>query len=128
MPGPSRAGALIYAKDMARLSHFYQALLSMRLLSADSELHVIESADIQLVLHAIPPHIAATFEIAVPPVPRDEQAIKLFFTVHSLSSAEDVAASLGGKLFGQEYAGPGFKVRNGYDPEGNIFQVRENAP
>lgn len=80
MPGPSRAGALIYAKDLERLSHFYLTLLSMRLLSADSEHHVIESADIQLVLHAIPPHIAATFKIAVPPVPRDEQSIKLFFT------------------------------------------------
>jgi predicted enzyme related to lactoylglutathione lyase len=74
MPGPAKAGALIYAKDLERLSHFYQTLLSMQ-----------------------------------------------------LSSAEAVAASLGGKLFGQEYAGPGFKVRNGYDPEGNIFQVRENA-
>ena len=128
MPGPAKAGALIYAKELERLSHFYQALLSMRLLSADRELHVIESADIQLVIHAIPPHIAATFEIAVPPVPREEQAIKLFFTVHSLSSAEAVAESLGGKMFGREYAGPGFKARNGYDPEGNIFQVRENAP
>ena len=128
MPGPARAGALIYAKDLERLSHFYQTLLSMQLLSADSEHHVIESADIQLVIHAIPPHIAATIAIATPPEPREEQAIKLFFTVPSLSRAETVAASLGGKLFGQEYAGPGFKVRNAYDPEGNILQVRENAP
>ncbi len=128
MPGPARAGALIYAKDLERLSQFYQTLFSMQLLSADSEHHVIESADIQLVIHAIPPNIAATFEIEVPPEPREEQAIKLFFTVQSLSNAEAVAASLGGKLFGQAYAGPGFKVRNGYDPEGNIFQVRENAP
>jgi predicted enzyme related to lactoylglutathione lyase len=127
MPGPARAGALIYAKDLERLSHFYQTLLSMQLLSADAEHHVIESADIQLIIHAIPPHIAATFEIATPPVPREEQAIKLFFTVPSLSSAAALAASLGGSLFGQEYAGPGFKLRNGYDPEGNIFQVRENA-
>ena len=127
MPGPARAGALIYAKDLVRLSQFYQTLLSMQLRSADSEHHVIESVDIQLVIHAIPPHIAATFEIAVPTVPREAQAIKLFFTVHSLSSAEAVAESLGGKLFGREYAGPGLKARNGYDPEGNIFHLRENA-
>jgi len=127
MPGPARAGALIYAKDLERLSRFYQTLLSMQLLSADSEHHVIESADIQLVIHAIAPRIAATFEIASPPEPREEQAIKLFFTVPSLANAAATARSLGGALFGQEYAGPGFKVRNGYDPEGNILQVRENA-
>ena len=127
MPGPARAGALIYAKDLNRLSQFYQALLSMRLLIADSEHHVIESADFQLVIHAIPAHVAATFEIATPPAPREEQAIKLFFTVMSLSDAATIAASLGGALIGQEYAGPGFNLRNGYDPEGNIFQVREHA-
>lgn len=127
MPGPARAGALIYAKDLEQLSRFYQTLLSMTLLSADAEHHVIESADMQLIIHAIPPHIAAKFTIATPPVPREEQAIKLFFTAPSLSAAARVATSLGGSLFGQEYAGPGFKVRNGYDCEGNIFQVRENA-
>lgn len=127
MPGPARAGALIYAKDLERLSHFYQELLSMQLLSADSEHHVIESADIQLVIHTIPPSIAATFEIAIPPTPREEQAIKLFFTVPSLSDTAAIATSLGGSLFGQEYTGRGFKVRNAYDPEGNIFQVRETT-
>ena len=128
MPHPARAGALIYAKDLQRLSEFYQSLLSMRLLGADAEHHVIASADMQLVIHAIPAHIAATFEIATPPAPREEQAIKLFFTVPSLAAAAVQAASLGGALFGPEYAGPGFRVRNGYDPEGNIFQVREAAP
>ena len=127
MPGPARAGALIYAKDLERLSGFYQQLLSMKLLRADSEHHVIESADMQLIIHAIPPHIAATFSIATPPLPREEQAIKLFFTVSSASDAARVASSLGGALFGNEYTGPGFTVRNGYDPEGNIFQVRETS-
>jgi predicted enzyme related to lactoylglutathione lyase len=125
MPGPARAGALIYAKDLDRLSRFYQTLLSMQLLSADREHHVIESAEIQLVIHAIPPHIAVTIAIATPPEPREEQAIKLFFTVPSLSGAETVTASLGGNLFGPVYEGPGFKVRNGCDPEGNILQLRE---
>ena len=125
MPGPSQAGALIYAKDLACLSHFYQTVLAMQLLVADAEHHVIESADIQLVIHAIPAHIAATFEIATPPEPREEQAIKLFFTVASLASAEAAAASLGGAVLGQTYVGPGFSVWNAMDPEGNIFQMRE---
>ncbi len=125
MPGPAKAGALIYAKDLERVSTFYQRLLGMKLLNADAHHHVIESLDMQLIIHAIPPHIAATFDIATPPLPREEQAIKLFFTVTSLTMAADVAASLGGALFGEEYVGPGLTTRNGYDPEGNIFHVRE---
>lgn len=127
MPGPARAGALVYAKDLERLSGFYQRLLGMRLLHADAEHQVIESADLQLIIHAIPPQIAAGIAIASPPEPRAGQAIKLFFTVPSLANAETTAISLGGSLFGPEYAGPGFTVRNVYDPEGNIFQVRESG-
>lgn len=52
MPGPARAGALIYAKDLPCLSHFYQQLLAMQLLLADDEHHVLESADFQLIVHA----------------------------------------------------------------------------
>jgi predicted enzyme related to lactoylglutathione lyase len=127
MPGPARAGALIYAKDLNRLSEFYQKLLGMRLLHADEEHHVIESADMQLIIHAIPENISNGIVISSPPKPRSEQAIKLFFTVPSLSGANAVVESSGGLLFGQEYINPGFRVRNGYDPEGNIFHVREVA-
>jgi predicted enzyme related to lactoylglutathione lyase len=126
MPGPARAGALIYAKDLARLSGFYQRVLGMRVLKADAEHEVIESDDLQLVMHAIPAHIAASIVIASPPQPRAEQAIKLFFTVPSLREAAELAAALGGALFGETYAGPGFNARNGYDPEGNIFHLRED--
>lgn len=128
MPGPARAGALIYAMKLERLSGFYQRVLGMDLLKADAEHHVIESADMQLIIHAIPSPITKTLTAASPPAPREQQAIKLFFTVPSLSVAASVASSLGGAVFGQEYSGPGFRVRNGYDPEGNIFQVRESVP
>jgi predicted enzyme related to lactoylglutathione lyase len=128
MPDPARIGALIYAKDLERLSVFYRQLLGMRLLHADAEHHVIDSADMQLIIHAIPSHIAATIPISSPPEPREEQAIKLFFTVPSLSAAAAVASSHGGSLFGDAMADRGFRVRNGYDPEGNIFQLREVSP
>ena len=127
MPNPNRAGALIYAKDLPRLSGFYQRLLGMKLLHADAEHHVLKSADTQLIIHAIPPHIAAGVTISSPPKPRSEQAIKLFFTVPSLAAATDLAGSLEGGMFGEEYSGPGFKVQNGYDCEGNIFHLRETT-
>jgi catechol 2,3-dioxygenase-like lactoylglutathione lyase family enzyme len=127
MPGPTRAGALIYAQDLPRLSAFYQSLLTMNLLHGDAEHHVLGSPDFQLILHAIPPAIAATIEITVPPTPREEAALKLFFSVASLEATARIAQELGGALFADEWQGPGFRVRNGCDPEGNIFQLREWA-
>ncbi len=123
--GPARVGALICAKDLARLSAFYQTLLSMTLLHGDDEHHVLSSSDFQLIVHAMPPHIAATISIATPPQPREATAIKLFFSVNSLAEANTVVRELGGALFVQIYADPGFNAQNGYDLEGNIFHLRE---
>jgi predicted enzyme related to lactoylglutathione lyase len=125
MAAPAPAGALIYAKDLARLSAFYQQLLGMTVRHADDEYHVLDSPGTQLIVHAIPPVIAETFEITVPPVLREEAAIKLFFTVPSLASAGRRARALGGEVFEEEWEGPGFRVRNAHDPEGNILQLRE---
>ncbi|MCV2353058.1 glyoxalase/bleomycin resistance/dioxygenase family protein [Paucibacter sp. B2R-40] len=125
MAGPARAGALIYAHSLDKLSSFYQQVLGMSLLHANAEIHVIASPDFQLIIHALPAHIAASFSIAAPPVQREEQAIKLFFSVDSLAAAADRARALGGDLFGPVYAGPGFQMRNAYDLEGNVLQLRE---
>ena len=35
MPGPARAGALIYAKDLGLLTHFYRTLLQMDIRSQE---------------------------------------------------------------------------------------------
>ena len=128
MSGPARAGALIYALDLPRMATFYQQLLSMQRLYADDGHVVLASADFQLIIHAIPAAYAVDVVIDTPPKPRTKQAIKLFFTVDSLDAAATLAASLGGALQEQRWSGPGFNVRNGHDPEGNIFHLRENHP
>ncbi len=127
MTGPAPAGALIYAKDLARLSAFYQSLLGLTVRHADDDYHVLAAPGTELIVHAIPPVIAETFEITVPPVLREEAAIKLFFTVPSLADARTRAQALGGDVFEEEWEGPGFRVRNAHDPEGNILQLREPA-
>lgn len=125
MPGPARSGALIYAKHLAQLSTFYRELFDMTVLTADDQHHVIESADAQLIIHAIPSAIADHITITTPPQPREEQAIKLFFTVDTdLATAEQRIVALGGGVFGAIYDGPGFRARNAMDPEGNIFHLR----
>ncbi len=118
---------MIFAKDAARLAQFYGKVLAMEQLHARPDLIVLQSPDMQLLIHAIPPHIASTFEIASPPEPREETAIKLFFTVPSIAGARQVVAGLGGEVHGQVWQGPGFSACDAIDPEGNVFQVRESG-
>ena len=127
MPGPARAGALIYAKDVERVAAFYEQLLTMRRLFADAGHVVLESPDCQLLIQAASPQ-SETASATSPLAPRDRAAIKLFFTVPSLAHAGATARALGGDLYAQTYAGPGFTVRNGSDPEGNVFHLREPSP
>ncbi len=127
MPNPARTGVLIYAKNLDLMSTFYQRLLGMTARLADSEYHILESADCQLIIHAIPPQIADSITISVPPQLREEQAIKPYFTVQNLNGAEALAAELGGRLFGSMWDGPGFTMRNACDVEGNIIQLRAFA-
>jgi predicted enzyme related to lactoylglutathione lyase len=128
MPGPARAGAFVYAKNAERLAAFYETLLPMTRAHASAELIVLESPDFQLVVHAIPPHIAATVVVESPPKRREQTAIKLFFTVSSIAEARNTAATIGGEVFLEQWQGPGFRACNASDPEGNVFQVRESAP
>jgi len=128
MPESARAGAVLFAKDLERVSSFYQHLLSMTVRHEDAEHQVLASPDFELIIHAIPAAIASTFSIASPPQPREDGAIKLFFTVPSLTAAATVAEALGGQLFEHGWSALGYAVRNGMDPEGNIIQLRECVP
>ena len=124
------SGTLIYAKDLALLAAFYCELLSMSEVHASQELVVLRSSDGRLrngdlIVHQIPVHIAETIAVESPPVLRDDTAIKPFFVVASFVEAHARATSLGGALVGPQYEGPGFRLTNAYDPEGNIIQLRE---
>lgn len=124
MPGPARSGVLIYASNPESLSTFYQRVLGAREVHADSQHRVLSSADTQLIIEALPPQIASSIVIEAPPVPRQEQAIKPFFTVDDLSAAERLTEECGGRVLGPVWSGPGLRVRNVCDPEGNILHLR----
>jgi hypothetical protein len=101
MPGPGRAGLFIYAVDSARIASFYEAVAGMTRLHETHELIVLESPDIQLLVHAILLHIAASTAITSPPHRREESALKFFFTVPSLARARRIATQLGGEVFSE---------------------------
>ena len=100
-------------------------MLQIEIRSQSEQLIVLENGDIQLLVHAIPEPYIGQVVVTTPPALREQGAIKLFFTVPSLAWAEAKAADLGGGLLPQQWSGPGFVVRNAFDPEGNILQLRE---
>jgi predicted enzyme related to lactoylglutathione lyase len=127
MPGPARAGLFLYALDMEAITAFYAAIVGMETLSQTADLTVLESPDMQLLVHRIPAAIAATIRLSSPPVRREDTALKFFFTVPSLAAARAKARALGGEVGDENWQGPGFIVCNAVDPEGNIFQLRESS-
>ncbi len=67
MSTSARAGALVYAKDLERLSSFYEQVLDVTSVVRAPDHHVPVAADFELVVHAIPERIASTFTITSPP-------------------------------------------------------------
>ena len=122
--GPARAGLFIYAKDLDRLINFYEAVLGAVLIHRVPELAVLQSPDIQLVIYQLPPDRCGKIEVANPPHWR-ESALKFFFTVQSIVDATVIAIKHGGGVDSEQWQGSGFVVRNAYDPEGNVFHIRE---
>jgi predicted enzyme related to lactoylglutathione lyase len=128
MTDTARTGVLIYAKNLLSLSAFYERILDAKVLHEDEEHRVLQSTDVQLIIHAIPLQYSQSIVIESPPVAREEQAIKPFFTVPNLQAAEQIAEQCGGRVWGPVWPGPGMQVRNVCDPEGNIVHLRESAP
>ena len=119
-----RLDALLYAKDLNLVSRFYQQVFGIQAAVMTDTHHVLEMEASQLTIHAIPPHIAETFSITTPPERREDNAVKLIFTVDDWSACVDSAGRLGGEIFDGGWTSEKYTVRNGMDPEGNIFQIQ----
>jgi predicted enzyme related to lactoylglutathione lyase len=130
MSNKPKAGAVVFAKDVSKVARFYGQMLSMSVLHTAAEKIVLESEQLLLVIHTIPESIANTIHISDPPELRVETPIKFFFPVPSLSEARANAPAPGGKLnpASTEWEAGTFRACDGFDPEGNVVQFRENAP
>ena len=124
MSGPARAGLSIYANEMNRLISFYEAVCGMSVIHTSRDVSVLQSSDIQLIVLRMPDDRANDIVIEDPPKLRDA-ALKFFFTVPSIDAARSVAEDKGGGVGAEQWQGPGFIVRNAYDPEGNVFHLRQ---
>lgn len=125
-PKPS---AVIFAKDIEALARFYRETAEMTEVHRDKGHIVLNEEGFQIVIHGIPKQIAAEIEITTPPELREETPIKICLPVSSIEHARTKAAELGGRVGPKkkEWVARGFRACDGYDPEGNVFQVRESA-
>jgi len=126
-----QAAAVLYAKDLKKLAAFYAGVTRLGL-HRIAEDHIVlecvlECELFQLVVVQIPKEIAERIEIEEPPARRSTTPIKLVFFIENIEAARTAASSLGGALnpAGGEWLFEGDRVCDGYDPEGNVFQVRQ---
>jgi uncharacterized protein YjbI with pentapeptide repeats len=121
-----KPGVVLFVANLAKVTKFYETIGSLSLVHADRDHAVLECAHFELAIHAIPESIAAGIEIANPPEVRESTPFKLCLPVSSIDDARVSAAALGGmlKTSAEEWVDRGFRVCDGYDPEGNVIQVR----
>lgn len=129
MPKQVAAAAVIYAKDMLRVSKFYEAVAGLAVTEAEAGHVVLEANGFQLTVVAIPAQVAASVEVADPPLRREGTPVKLVHFAPNISAAREQVAKLGGLLDSseREWLFQNTRVCDGHDPEGNVFQLRENA-
>lgn len=127
MANTFHAGAVLYAKDLALVKAFYEAVLNLSVEHAENDHVVLASPAFQLVILKVPERIASSIEIESPPRRRTETPIKLVFEVPSISATRAIAHEHGGELFPpeREWNFQGYRVCDGQDPEGNVVQFRQ---
>ncbi len=123
----AQQGLVVFAKDKQRVSVFYQQALGLALLESEASHDLLRGNGQEVVVHTIPPQVAAGIQIATPPAPRQETPFKPTFVVASLADVRRAAQATGGHLKPEAAAWRfrGHVVLDGWDPEGNIVQFKQ---
>ena len=120
-------GQVIYAKNPEVIAHFYMALLGATESERGDDFIVLEKNEIELVVLQIPWEIAQTIDIESPPAPRESNPLKpVFFVDETIQTIRSrITRNKGGiKNDKDVWEFRGNLVCDGWDPEGNIFQIR----
>jgi extradiol dioxygenase family protein len=120
-----RAGAVVYAKDLQRVSAFYGAVTGAAVIDVAEDHVALDVDGFVLTVVAIPAFIADTFEIASPPERREDAAVKVVLPVADVAAVRATAAALGGVLdpADREWTIAGVVRCDGHDPEGNVYRA-----
>ena len=121
MPNIRLGTAMIFAKDLQRMTEFYHDALGLPLIPGTGTPGWVEldAGGVRLALHAIPPRIARQIEITQPPRAREETPLKLLFEVDDLHAVRRRLVQFGATMFEPRNSG----ICDGLDPEGNVFSL-----
>jgi predicted enzyme related to lactoylglutathione lyase len=119
------AGAVLFTINLSSLASFYEHVAGMSIFQSEKDHIRLEKGSFRLTVHQIPLRYAKNIKITIPPAIRENSAIKLSFQVADIGRARQTAAGLGGAVYppGREWHYEGMTVCDGYDPDGNVFQL-----
>ncbi len=121
------AGAVIYVKDLQRMSTFYATCFGMSTVELDDGFCVLSAGEWDLSLVVVPAAVAATIVITDPPRRRESAPVKLAFDVAGIEGVRSTVIATGGRVdpSGAAWDFAGVRHLDGLDPEGNVVQLRE---
>jgi predicted enzyme related to lactoylglutathione lyase len=119
------AGAVLFTIHLRTVASFYERVAGMRTLRAENDHVRLEKGFFRLTVHRVPAHLARKVKVSKPPTVREHSALKLAFQVADIAQARETAAQFGGAVYPQEkeWDYEGLTVCDGYDPDGNVFQL-----
>lgn len=124
---PTLQGLVVFAKDKARVSAFYQQTLLLAVVESERTHDLLQGAGVEVVVHAIPAGVAKAIHISQPPEPREDTPFKPTFVVSDLNAVRVAVEATGGwlKAANKAWHFRGATVLDGHDPEGNIVQFKQ---
>ena len=119
------AAAVLFTVNMRLLATFYERVAQMNVLRTEDDHIGLETGSFRLTIHQIPERYAKGITITTPPAVRESSALKLALPIDDIAKAREAAAQLGGMVYAQdrEWTYEGSTVCDGYDPDGNVFQL-----
>ena len=121
------AAAVIYVKDLDRMSAFYERCLGFETVDRGDGYRVLEAAGWTLSLVRAAEEILTAIEVPAPTRRRTGVPVKLGFGVRSIEGTRAGAQALGGQIDPPDTAWDfgDFRRCDGVDPEGNVIQLLE---
>ncbi|MBX3630106.1 MAG: hypothetical protein KF908_09370 [Nitrosomonas sp.] len=125
---PYPFSAVIYAKDAQCLASFYEDMLSLSRVEEGPGFIFLASEGLELSVVQAPAAIAESIRLTDPPEVREVTPIKLSFQVADIKRTRITVQRLGGGLKEPEatWSWRGALHLDGFDPEGNVFQLRQS--
>lgn len=115
---------VLFANDPKILADFYVTVFAMDAQYSSDEFVLLCNVSTTLLVHQIPEQYVE--EIRTPPILRDDCAWKPILEVPSINRAREVARALGGGVLSpdHEWTMNGHTYCDGFDPEGNVIQLK----